>query len=81
MQEDHTLKFLVSVLAAGVIAVLNLALTGQVHWGWVLAALIGALVLIQLYQSLRPAPHTPPAKPKRKRRRRRKEEEYEGELG
>lgn len=81
MQEDHTLKFLVGVFTAGVIAVLNLALTGQVHWGWVLAALLGALVLIQLYQRLRPAPPNPPAKSKRKRQRRRKEEPDEIELG
>lgn len=81
MQEDHTLKFLVGVFTAGVVALLNLALTGQVHWGWVLAALLGALVLIQVYQRLRPAPPNPPAKPKRKRQRRRKEEPDEIELG
>lgn len=81
MQEDHTLKFLVSVLAASVIAVLNLALSGQVHWGWVLAATLGALLLIQLYQRLRPTPPAPPAPSAKRKRRRRKKEEYEGELG
>jgi len=79
MQEDHTLKFLVGVFTAGVVALLNLAVLGQVHWGWILAATLGALLLIQLYQRLRPAP---PTLPKRKRqRRRRKEKLDEIELG
>jgi O-antigen/teichoic acid export membrane protein len=80
MQEDHTLKFLVSVFTAGIIALLNLAVLGQVHWGWILAALLGAFLLLELYQRLRRP--KPPAQPKPKRkRRRRKEEAYEEELG